>query len=137
MENSCRQATVTNIGKNTITATFIRPEACAQCAAKSICSQISGTKNSIEFTVDAPKEYHIGQQVNLELEQHGAFLSIIFAFGLPLLLMLICLFSLLALKSSDTFAALASLAVLAIYYLILFTFRNRLKEKIKIKLTTL
>ncbi len=136
METSCRKATVSNIKKNTITVTFIRPEACSGCAAQLICNQINGTQNSLEFEIKDTTKYHIGQQVNLELEKSSVIFSMMAAFGIPLIIILTVLFGILASGGSENLASMAVLASLIFYYLLLYVFRRRIRKKIKIKLTT-
>lgn len=135
MENSCRKATVSDIKTNTITVTFIRPEACSECAAQLICAQINGTQNSLEFKVADTTEYHIGQQVNLELEKSSVIFSLTAAFGIPLIIILTTLFGILASGGSENLASMAALTSLVFYYLLLYAFRRRIRNKIKIKLT--
>ena len=135
MDTPCRQATVCAVSENKVTVVFERPDACAACAAKNFCQQTGSAQNKIDIPTNNAQSYHVGQKVNLSIESKEAVLSIVLAFGLPLLLILLILFSALYLEMSETFAASLSLAALIPYYLLLYFFRRFLSQKIQIKLT--
>ena len=54
--------------------------------------------------------------------------AVLLAFGLPLLLLLVALIAAVAVTGSEKVAAIASLAVLIPYYVVLFLCRNRITK---------
>lgn len=134
MENITRCGIVTAVNPGSVTVTFIRNEACSGCAAKNACGLSGGRPLSVEVKTDTPQNYRTGQNVTLEISVENALTAALWAYVLPLFLMLSVLAAFLTFGSSETAAATATLAVLPFYYVLLYLFRRRFKPQIKIKL---
>ncbi len=134
MENITRCGIITTVNPGSVTVTFIRNEACSGCAAKNACGLSGSRPLSVEVKTDAPQNYRIGQNVTLEISVENALTAALWAYVLPLFLMLSVLAAFLTFGSSETTAATATLAVLPLYYAFLYLFRRRFKPRIKIKL---
>ncbi len=133
MENITRCGIVTAVNPGSVTVTFIRNEACSGCAAKNACGLSGGRPLSVEVKTDTPQNYRTGQNITLEISVENALTAALWAYVLPLFLMLSVLAAFLTFGGSET-AATATLAVLPLYYALLYLFRRHFKPRIKIKL---
>jgi sigma-E factor negative regulatory protein RseC len=75
-----------------------------------------------------------GQSVTVVCAETLGFKAIVFAFGLPLLLLLAALITGMSATGSEKVAAIASVSVLVPYYLILFLLRDRFKKDFQFRI---
>ena len=129
-----RCGTITAIQNDKATVSFIRSEACGSCIAKDACGLNQTTPVSVQVILDNPYSYKIGQKVTLEISVQNAVKATLFAYVLPLILMLLCLSFCLFLKVNETLSASLTLLVVPLYYICLFIFRHKFKPQIKIKI---
>ena len=108
-----------------------RKTACAECHAKALCGE-QGGERLIKVTTSEASAFEVGNKVIVALENTTmAFSAILWAYIFPLCILLAVLFSAHALKFSDGVAALASLGVTALYYVVLYIMRRYFERKIK------
>jgi sigma-E factor negative regulatory protein RseC len=105
--------------------------ACAGCKIAAHC-------NASEQKVKVVDAYHceltgisVGDSVVVSTSQAAAGRALLLGFGLPLLLLLVVLAAMLATGMDEGTSALAALAVLAPYYLIIWLCRDRIAGNIK------
>ena len=113
---------------------FVRVEkesACAGCHAKGLCGE-SGSERIIEVRTPYAEEYATGDRVVVALERGsmGA-MSVVWAYVLPLVVLLVVLFGAHGLGFSDGVSALASIVSVALYYVVLRVARGYFDRKIK------
>ena len=108
-----------------------RKTACAECHAKGLCGEQGGERLIRVATAEA-SAFATGDRVIVALENTSmAFSAILWAYIFPLCILLAVLFLAHALKFSDGVAALASLGITALYYVVLYTVRRYFERKIK------
>ena len=108
-----------------------RKTACAECHAKGLCGEQGGERLIRVATAEA-SAFAAGDRVIVALENTTmAFSAILWAYIFPLCILLAVLFLAHALKFSDGVAALASLGITALYYVVLYTVRRYFERKIK------
>jgi len=107
---------------------IIQQSACAGCHAKSMCNASESKDRIIEIEgrYDA---FYVNEEVELQGQSSLGYLAVLYAFVLPLLLLFVVLIFCLEMNRSETASALAGLAVLPVYYSVLYFFRDRLKKK--------
>ncbi len=125
---------ITAVNKHSVTVSFKRADACGGCAAKSICHAGSCAESTTEVDVEDVSSYRLGQRVTLTINDKSGIFAVIVAYVLPLVLMLGGLFIPLAVGVEEKKAACAALLIPLLYYLLLYGFRQKLKNKIEIKL---
>ena len=107
---------------------IIQQSACAGCHAKSMCNASESKDRIIEI-----EGLFISFQVNEEVELQGrsslGYLAILYAFVLPLILLLTVIIICLEFNRSEAVSALAGLAALPVYYSVLYFFRDKLKKR--------
>lgn len=116
-----------------VTVRFVQSSACSGCHAKGICS----SQDSVEKCVvaDAGNErYQVGDSVNIHVDNGTAWKAVCYAFALPLILALACLFVFVPLWG-EVKASMATLAVLGLYFIGLFLCRKVLESKVEFTVT--
>ncbi|NCC99360.1 MAG: hypothetical protein EOL95_06600 [Bacteroidia bacterium] len=103
--------------------------ACAECRSSSLCAASEKQEKIIETFTDG-KKVAVGDLVNIVGKQSQAYMAILIAFVLPMILMLsVLLITKLIALWSDTSCAFAALVTLALFYFVLWLFRNNIKAK--------
>jgi len=118
-----------------VTVQFVQNSACSSCHAKALCS--GGSSESAEKRVVANSygvPYQVGDKVKIIVAGGLAWSAVVIAFVVPLVLALVCLFVLVKMLGSEALGALGTLATLGIYYLVVWTQRNRLERKVEFTL---
>lgn len=89
----------------------------------------------VEVVSDKASDYNIGDTVRLCASGKIGFIAVFYAYFLPLLLLVIVLFgSIKMFNMGEMLSILLSFVSLAVYYLILYFFRDKLKSKINFEL---
>ena len=122
---------VESIGHNVVNVKVQKESACAACHAKALCGE-KGEDRIIEVRTTNSEEFTVGERVIVALEQGKMGLtSLLWAYILPLAVLLGVLFTAHALGFSDGPAAIASIVAIAIYYVALYLIRGYIERKIK------
>lgn len=128
MKNITHEGRVVKVDGREVTVCFIQNSACSGCHAKGICS----SQDQAEKMVVADSqgvEYAVGEKVNIIVSNEVAWTAVVLAFIVPLIIAFIALFVTVPLAGELT-GCLVTLGVLAIYYLVLFTQRNKMNRKV-------
>lgn len=122
---------VINIFRDTVTVAVESSEACGSCASKSACSLgvESKTRNILISTPDA-ESYTIGQSVIVATRVQMGLMAVALCYGVPAVVVVAALAAAILAGVSEGLSALISLATVAIYYGILWLFRDKLAQKI-------
>lgn len=119
---------ITKIEGRQVTVQFVQKSACADCHAKMLCS--SGDAKQRSVVADSyGLTYQVGEAVTVEVTTQLAWTAMLYAFVLPTVLALLVLFPAISL-CGEIGACLVTLLVLAVYYVILYRFRQRLDRKV-------
>lgn len=119
---------VVSVSGNHVQVKIISKSACAECHAKGVCNASDMDEKLIDGVANPGHSFHIGEPVTLVMEEKLGWIAIFYAFGLPFLVMVSILILFSALGHSETFAALAGLASLLPYYLLLYVFRRKVEK---------
>lgn len=105
--------------------------ACAECHAKGICGE-SGSERIIEVRTPYAQEYEVGERVVVALLRPSmGLLSVVWGYLIPLIALLVALFGCKALGMGDGPSAVVSIAVVALYYMVLYMVRHIFERKIE------
>ncbi|MEI3155356.1 MAG: SoxR reducing system RseC family protein [Odoribacter sp.] len=120
---------VKSISAQTLEVQINSHSACAGCHAQGACG-MSGMKQK-SITVRRPEgNFHIGDKVMVYASLSNAFYSVFIAYIMPSILILAAIFFLEKSGSSELYAAVISLILLAGYFIILYFCRNKIARKI-------
>lgn len=122
---------ITEISDNFITVEIVNKSACAACHAKGVC--VAGEEET--RYVDVPynisslvEDYKVGDKVNLVLNQSLGVTAVLISYAVPLVIFILLLLILSNTGLSEPMVGLLSLAGVAVYYLFVFLFRDRLER---------
>ena len=132
MENKIsHEGIITKIEDSNIEVKILSRSACASCNIKGACNMSEMQEKIITIPTPKDKNLSIGQEVKISMGLGQANRAVIFAYVIPLIILVAMIFILSTLKIEEGLNALISIGTLIPYYLILFLFRNRLKRKFK------
>ena len=100
--------------------------ACSKCHAKGICSSSDMAEKIIE-TIPL-STVQTGDRVIVEMEEKLGFKAVFIAFLVPFVLLMITLFSVNLLTTSEAIVAFSGLGILIPYYLVIYLMKDYLKR---------
>jgi len=109
--------------------------ACAGCHAEGSCS-LSGVK---EKMVEVQGRYNVspGDNVTVLMKRSMGYTALFLGYIIPLILLIFILIILISLSLPEAVAGLGSLGILGLYYLLLYSFRDRIGNKFVFTIKTL
>lgn len=122
---------VVAISKDYISVEIVSKSACAACHAKSVCAASDESVKIIEIPYDISTlsaDYKVGDSVNVVLSSSLGVRAIWFAYVIPLIVLLACIFIFSHIGVGELRTGLYSLGVVALYYAVLALFRNKFSK---------
>lgn len=135
MSNFTHPAEIIKINKNSLLVKICRPEACSGCAIKSACQLKENAQQQLVIPTKHASDYRVGQSISVEISHKTGFLAILYAYIIPLILMLSTLIIAVNLTANELTAGFFSIFVLVPYYIALFLCKNRLNQKFSFKIS--
>ena len=130
MENRIsHEGIVTKINSDIIEVKIISKSACASCNIKTACNMSEMQEKTISIPAPKDKNLSIGQEVKISMGLGQANKAVIFAYVIPVVILISMIFILNNLKIDEGINALISIGTLIPYYLILFLFKDKIKRK--------
>lgn len=108
--------------------------ACEACSQRQNCGLTTQPSKKLAVKVNNVNQYNIGQEVDVKISLKTIGMSLVFAYILPLFLVLTVLIISLSLDCSETKSAIYSLLSLIPYYFLLFCINTWLKKQLKIEI---
>ena len=122
------EGVIDSIEGQKVTVRILQVAACSGCQASRICRAAESKEKLVDVNMTGAEKLSVGQTVTVVAGERMGITAVLLAFGLPLLLLLVALIAAVAVTGSEKVAAIASLAVLIPYYVILFLCRNRITK---------
>ncbi len=120
---------ITGIKGEEVQAKILSQSACASCNIKGACNMSEMKEKIISIPIPKDKNLSIGQEVKISMKIGQANRAVIFAYVIPVIILISMIFILSALKIDEGISALVSIGSLVPYYFILFLFRNKIKSR--------
>ena len=117
------------VQERTALVRFVQNGACGSCQLKSVCNPAEQRVRTVRAYHDGT--LHPGDRVRVGVEESVAWLSILFSFVLPFLVVAISFFTIYFRTGNDIAAGGAALAILPAYYLLVYLFREKLAGKVR------
>lgn len=102
--------------------------ACAACHAKGMCTLSDKEDKLIDIEMPNGMEKKVGDVVTVVVTQQRGMQAVVLAYILPAIVVILSLVGLLNIVSEPV-AIILSLLSLAVYYILLYLFRNRISSK--------
>lgn len=129
--------TVESINGARVRVRILQAAACSGCAAKSLCHAAESKEKTIEVYAADADTFHPGEQVELQGTLSQGLRAVLWAYAVPLVVMLLCLFAVIAATGDEAVGALCAVFSLAPYYLIIYALRKRFARNFTFSLTHL
>lgn len=120
---------ITSINEDEVQVKILSRSGCVSCNIKSACNMSEMQEKIITIPAPKDKNLSIGQEVKISIGIGQANKAVVFAYIIPLIILVSMIFVLNALKLEEGINALISIGSLIPYYLILFLFRDKIKRK--------
>ncbi|MDD6536414.1 MAG: SoxR reducing system RseC family protein [Prevotella sp.] len=123
------EGTIISIEKENLRVRIIQNSACASCKIAGHCQTAESKEKIIEVTTPDYADFAVGDKVNVTESVGVGAKAVVFGFILPLALMMAAIISAItAFDTSEGVAALAGIASLLPYYLVLYFLRGYMKN---------
>lgn len=122
------QGFIKSIQQESISVVIAQDSACSACAAASLCHASNQNQKTIEVTSKDAGNFHVGQQVTVIGEVGLGLRATLWAYIVPLSLLMGVLTSVISQTGNEALGALAALLSLALYYVLLFMFRGKVRK---------
>ena len=129
METVSHRGKVVQVTPEFTTVEIISSSACSACHASGVCGMSEYTKKAVEVPTRAWENFTPGEEVNVVLKASMGHKAVWLAYVLPLLVLVAVLMGTLALGAGELVAGLGAIAGVAVYYLLLWLFRDRLRNE--------
>ena len=120
---------VVSMTPQTTTVQIVSQSACSECHAAGICGLSEYTEKAIEVPTSPSATYGVGDEVQVVLKASMGFKAVWIAYFLPLVVLLAVALGLIALGVPELVSGLAGLGAVALYYLIVWLRRDRLRNE--------
>ncbi len=121
---------VESIEEGCVHVRIVQTSSCAACKVAGYCNAAESKEKMIDVYCDAVADYKVGQQVTVSTSEQVAVKALLWAFGVPFVLLLAMLILVLLLTGNEGWAALGALAILVPYYAILWLLRDKMREQL-------
>lgn len=128
----CKEGIVESIDKSSITIRISRISACSACHAKGVCHS-SDAREQLLTVTNYPADICVGERVRILLPEQKGLAAVLYAFVIPLILLVICATVLANLGWSETHVFRAVILLIICYYLLLALFRKRFGKMFELK----
>lgn len=120
---------VTEITDDIVRVKIESMSACAACHAKSMCSLSDKTDKFIDVKRSKlHKEYHVGDEVTVSASSGKGLLAVVLGYVIPAIVAVAAIAICIALGANELISSLAAIALVAVYYFVLYLFRSKLNK---------
>lgn len=108
------------------TVEILSTSACAECHAKGMCGMSESKVKEISVPTDPYSVHEVGDEVQVMLKKSMGLKAVWISYVIPLFILMILILSLSSVNVHEAYVGLGAIAGVALYYLIIYLFRNRL-----------
>lgn len=108
------------------TVEIVVSSACASCHAKSLCGMSEEEEKVIMLPTDPYSQHKVGDEVQVCTKMSMGLKAVWISYVIPLAVLMILILSLSSVIESEALRALVAIGGVAVYYFIIWLFRDRL-----------
>lgn len=127
--NITHSGVVERIEGDHITVRILQVSGCSSCKMAGHCYASESSVKQIDVYGADSSHYQVGDNVTVSADLSTGYKAVAWGFGIPLVLLVATIFAIRAWTSNDGVAALAGIAALIPYYILLYCVRDKLREK--------
>lgn len=120
--------TVSQVDGNVLHVKMLQSSACAGCHASKLCQSSETKEKEVDVMTGDAASYEVGQKVLLIGSVHQGLKATVWAYMLPIVLLVAALLVCTKAGLGETVSALASLGVLVPYFFLLWLARDKFRE---------
>ncbi len=120
---------ITSITSDELGIEILSSGSCGSCSIKSACGMSETREKHIVVPKPDGKEFIIGQPVKVSMTARQGGRAAVYAYLIPALLMIFTILIISQFSLKDWIAAVAGISAAAVYYLVLFLFRRKIRER--------
>ncbi len=128
-ESVSHKGRVVSMTPQSTTVSILQHAACGECHAAGLCGMAELAEKTVEVPADPYATYGVGDEVEVVLKASMGMKAVWLAYAIPLVVLLGVILALMAFGVGEVVSALVGLGAMGIYYLLLYLFRNRLKNE--------
>ena len=125
---------IESIEEGCVHVRIVQTSACAACKVAGYCNAAESKEKIIDVFCDSVAAYQVGQQVVVSASGQVAVKALLWAFGVPFVLLMAVLLLVLLLTGNEGWAALGALGALVPYYIILWLLRDKMREQLAFRI---
>ena len=135
MDTINKNGIVKNINENELKIEILSCSACSSCMVKNYRTGFETKQKEIIIKNNNIDNFQIGDEVLVSIDEYQAFKSILLAYVIPLILMVLTVVGLLNYKNDEILAGICGIIILIPYYFGLFLTKNKLKSGFEFKIS--
>ena len=120
--------TVLTVEPNKVIVEMHVVSACSNCKGHDKCAFVDKADKKVEVETADWKDYTAGDNVIVSVNESLGLVAVLLAYILPAVILIASVVLLSVFTGSEVLAALVPLALVAIYFLILYCYRNKLQK---------
>ena len=120
------EGTILEITPEFTTVEIIAQSACAACHARGLCGVADEKQKIIMVPTDPYGSYREGDKVLVLLKKSMGMKAVWISYVIPLFILMILILSLSSVTEHEVYAGLAAIGGVALYYLVIYLFRDKL-----------
>lgn len=128
MEEITHKGRIVAIDPEITTIEIVAESACASCHAKGICGLGEEKVKLIDVRTSAWHPHQVGDEVEVVLKKAMGYKAVFIAYGMPLVVLFVTMMILNGLGVGELWAGIGSLIAVAVCYLVIFLFRNKISK---------
>ncbi len=130
------EGVITRIEQDRVYVSVSQSSACASCKVAAHCNAAETKEKVIEIRGKHGDQYKIDQQVTVSTTPRIGIMASVYAYAIPLVLMVGVIILVTALTGDELTAACCGLAVLLPYYLLIYLLRDLISQQVYFEIET-
>ncbi|MCR4829574.1 MAG: SoxR reducing system RseC family protein [Bacteroidales bacterium] len=126
--------TVTAVNDGVVTVHMHVVSACSSCEAHEKCAFVDQAVKEVHIETAAWKNYTVGDKVVVCVGERLGLKAVMLAYFVPAVLLIVTIVCIIIATGNELMAAVAALGGVALYYLVLYLKRNKLKKQFHFEL---
>lgn len=127
---------ITCVETDSVHVRIQQSSACASCKVAAHCNAAETKEKVIEIRGKHGDQYKVGQQVTVSTTPRIGIMASVYAYAIPLVLMVGVIILVTALTGDELTAACCGLAVLLPYYLLIYLLRDLISQQVYFEIET-
>ena len=125
------EGTVVKVDGNNVFVRIVQTSACASCSLSRHCNSAESKEKTVVAQAGADS-FRVGESVLVSVSSSLGHKAVSLGFGIPLALLLAVVMAVSGLTGNEPLAALCGVGVLIPYYILLYVFRARIGDVLRI-----